>query len=276
MTINYKSIDWYFYRNALLPQVSPHQNISLTHYEEKELLKLTKAYFLRWTSNFDAPEETRFWYIIKDTQEGLETYTSKIRNQIKKGLRLCHIEKTDRDVIINEGYRVYRLAFDHYQTVQKPLDENVFQNSISTLEGTWEFWSVRNDAGTLIAYSQNHILDNICNYSIVKLDPNFLSLYPAYALFYTMNNHYLNTRHLRYVHDGTRNLAHQTNIQNFLCNKFNFRKAYCTLHLAYRTDIAILVKILYPFRRLIKTIPYALFQKLSVLLKHEEIRRTDG
>lgn len=276
MTIEYNAIQWFNYRGTLLPNTPPHHNITLSAQEKKQLLKKSGAYFLRWTTDFDTLQETSFWYIIKDTQEGLETYNSKTRNQIKKGLRLCHVEKITRNVILNEGYEVYRKAFDHYQTVQKQVEQNVFQSALSSLEENWEFWSVRNDSGKLIAYSQNHILDNTCNYSIIKLDPDFLSLYPAYALFFTMNDYYLNTRRMRYVHDGTRSIAHQTNIHNFLCDKFNFRKAYCTLHLAYRPDIAIMVKILYPFRHFIHSISYPLCQKLSVLFKHEEIRRANG
>jgi hypothetical protein len=270
------TIKWKNYQGALIPNTPPHPNITLSPQEQKQLLKKSGAYFLRWTSDFDTPQETSFWYILKDKPEGLETYNSKIRNQIKKGLHLCRVQICTVTLIMNEGYDVYQKAFNHYHTVQQPSDKSSFQKTLLSLKGDWEFWEIRNDAGKLIGYSQNYIADNTCNYSTVKLDPDFLPLYPAYALFYTMNVHYLNERHMRYIHDGSRSLSHETNIQDFLCNKFKFRKAYCKMDIAYRNDIAIVVTLLYPFRHLIKHLHNPLFQKLSVLLRHEEIRKTYG
>lgn len=270
------AVQWFSYNGALLPKTPPHHNIELTKNEQHNLLATYNPYFIRWTSHFDTLDETSFWYILKDSPEELSEYSSKIRNQIKKGLRLCRIEKTDSSTIINEGYVVYKAAFDHYQTLQKPLNREDFQRSLTSLDHAWEFWSIRNDNGKMIGYSQNYIADNTCNYSTVKLHPDFLPLYPAYALFFTMNEHYLNSRKMAYIHDGTRSLAHQSNIQSFLIQKFHFRQAFCHLHVAYRRDIAIVVALLYPFRHLIKRLSNPLFQKISVLLKHEEIRRTDG
>lgn len=269
-------IIWKSYQGVLIPDTQPHHNIELSKNEQHKLLSTYNPYFIRWTSDFDTHHETPFWYIIKDTPEELSRYNSKIRNQIKKGLNLCCVEKIDCHTLIHEGYEVYSSAFDHYQTLQQPLNREHFEKSLSSLDNSWEFWSVRNDAGKLIAYSQNHIVDNICNYSTVKLHPDFLPLYPAYALFFTMNEYYLNIRKMAYVHDGARSLAHQSNIQSFLIQKFHFRKTYCTLHVAYRHDIAIIVMLLYPFRSFITLLSNPLFQKISILLKHEEIRRSDG
>ncbi len=276
MTIEYNAIQWFNYRGTLLPDTPPHHNITLSPQEQKQLLKKSGAYFLRWTSDFDTPQETSFWYIIKDKPEGLETYNSKIRNQIKKGLSLCHVQKCTVSLIMNEGYDVYQKAFEHYHTAQQPSDKSSFKKTLLSLEGNWEFWEVRNDTGALIGYSQNYILDTACNYSTVKLDPEFLPLYPAYALFYTMNLHYLNERHMRYVHDGSRSLAHETNIQDFLCSKFKFRKAYCKMGIAYRNDIALFVKLIYPFKNLFSTMDINIMKKITTLLKHENIRRKDG
>lgn len=274
--IDINNIRWFIYQGALIPDAPPHHNITLSLQEQKQLLKKSYAYFIRWTSNFDIPQETSFWYIIKDKPEGLETYNSKIRNQIKKGLHLCRVQKCTVSLIMNEGYDVYRKAFDHYHTVQQPSDKSNFKKALLSLEGNWEFWEVRNDAGKLIGYSQNYIIDTVCNYSTVKLDPDFLPLYPAYALFYTMNLHYLNECNMRYVHDGSRSLSHETNIQDFLCSKFKFRKAYCKMHIAYRNDISIFVKLIYPFKNLFSKMDIKIMKKITTLLKHEEIRRADG
>jgi len=91
-----------------------------------------------------------------------------------------------------------------------------------------------------------------------------------------MNRYYLNEKNFLYVSDGARSISHQTNIQDFLIEKFKFRKAYCKLNVIYKKDIEILVNTLYPFRELIYKNKNNLFQKLSVLLKQEEIRKSYG
>jgi hypothetical protein len=126
----------------------------------------------------------------------------------------------------------------------------------------------------MIAYSQNFIENNSINYSTIKFDPTYLKLYPSYALFYEMNRYYLNEQKNLYVNDGAKSISHDTNIQEFLEKKFNFRKAYCKLEIVYRFDIKILVSILYPFKQFIFNINNKIFKKLSVLLRHEEIRRS--
>ena len=91
-----------------------------------------------------------------------------------------------------------------------------------------------------------------------------------------MNHYYLEEKNFLYVNDGARSIAHETNIQSFLVEKFKFRKAYCRLNIAYRKDIAIIVKILYPFRKIISTFNFSIANKIVVLLKQEEIRRSFG
>ena len=50
-----------------------------------------------------------------------------------------------------------------------------------------------------------------------------------------------------YVNDGARSISHHTNIQTFLIDKFKFRRAFVKLHIVYRWDIGLAIKILYPF-----------------------------
>lgn len=273
MIIKYNSLQWFSYHGALLPNTPPHHNITLSLQEQKQLLKKSGAYFLRWTSDFDTPTESSFWYIIKDSAPSLEELSANTRSKIRRGLKNCSITLVDKKVIIQEGYEVYIKAFNRYKTFQQPLTQSEFQKNLLSLNTMWEFWSVRNQHGVLIAYSQNYLQNTTCNYSTIKFDPDFLSLYPAYALFFTMNDHYLNIRKMRYIHDGARSIVHHSNIHNFLCNTFKFRKAYCRLHLSYRWDIALLVTLLYPFKPIVTYFYHSITQKLAILLHQETIRR---
>lgn len=266
-------ITWKNYQGALIPDTPPHYNIELSEQEQKQLLKKSGAYFIRWTNNFDIPHKSSFWYIIKDSAASLEELSANTRSKVRRGLKNCTVTLMDKEIISKEGYEVYIKAFERYKTFQKPFTQNEFQKNLLSLDNGWEFWGVRNQKGVLIAYSQNYLQNNTCNYSTIKFDPDYLFLYPSYALFFTMNNYYLNTRQVKYIHDGARSIAHQSNIHDFLCDKFNFRKAYCKLNIVYRSDIALLIILLYPFRALIDYFHLSLLKKLSILLHQESMRR---
>ena len=270
MNIRFKGINWRLYQGTLIPDSPPHIEIYLTREEQKELLKKTKAYFIRWTNEWDKREGC-FWYVIKDEKEDWSKYSSNTRNQIRKGLKYCKIEKVSKEFLAENGYNVYINAFKRYKTFLNPLSRQEFRNAIMYYQD-YDFWGAFYD-GRLVAYSQNLIQENVCNYSVLKIHPEYLKLYPSYALLYEMNRYYLNERNFLYVNDGARSLSHQTNIQSFLISKFKFRKAYCKLNIVYREDIEILVNILFHFRKMIYKIDNNIFQKLSVLLRHEEIRR---
>jgi len=269
----YKNIEWKNYHGVLIPKTAAHIEVNLSNNEQQELLKQSKAYFLRYVSKWDIDVKSGFWYIIKDKNENLEQYKSKIRNQIKKGLKNCLVKKVTKELISRHGYIIYKNAFKNYNTTMPTMDENTFKRNI--LNSTCDFFAVYEmERERIIAYSQNIIENNSINYSTIKFDPAYLKLYPSYALFYEMNRYYLNEQKKLYVNDGAKSISHDTNIQEFLENKFNFRKAYCKLEIVYRFDIKMLVFILYPFKQIIFKINNKIFKKLSVLLRHEEIRRS--
>jgi len=269
----YKNINWINYQGALIPDLPPHIEVNLSKSEQKELLKLSGAYFLRWTNEWDREKVSQFWYVIKDEKEDINIYKSKIRNQIKKGLKNCRVEKVTKEYISENGYEVYYEAFKRYETFLKPMSKENFKKSILNSQSNIDFWGVFVN-NKLVAYSQNKIRGNICEYNVTKFNPNFLKYRPSEALFFEMNKYYLNEKNFLYVSDGARSISHKTNIQDFLISKFRFRKAYCKLNIAYRKDIELLVKILFTFRRIFFSSKNKYFQKLSVLLKHEEIRKS--
>lgn len=269
--IQYKGVNWYFYQGALLPRVPPYREIYLSKEEQRELLKISKALFLRYTNEWDS-DDGEFWYIIKDKKEGLDTYKSKVRNQIKKGLKNCIVKKVDREIIANCGYDVYYESFRSYSTFHKSLSEDSFKKSI--LKSEDDFWAVYNRENILIAYANNFIEDNMCHYNTMKFHPKFLYLYPSYALIYTMNEYYLNQKKYLYVNDGARSIAHSTNIQEFLIQKFGFRKAYSKINIAYRLDIKTVIWLVYPLRGLVQKLKGHIFEKINIILKQEEIRRS--
>jgi len=267
----YKHIEWFYYQGALLPKSPPHKEIILSKKEERELLQKSKALFLRYTKGWDR-EEGRFWYVIKDKFNGFEELSSNTRSKVRRGLKHSIVKKVSNITIAKEGYTVYKEAFRNYVTIKKPLDEERYKQEIYNAKED-DFWAVYCE-GKLIAYSQNRIEEESVNYAIIKFHPQYLKIYPSYALFYTMNQYYLKEKQCLYVNDGARSISHETNIQDFLIDKFKFRKSFVILCIAYRWDIALIIKLLYPFRNIIKKIEVIFLKKISILLYQEEIRRS--
>jgi len=274
--ITHNGIEWINYQGVLIPNVPPHVKINLSKEDAKYLLKKTNTYFVRWTSDWDSQNPTEFWHIIKDGVSSLEELSGNTRHNVRRGLKRSIFERVDANVIMGEGYSVYQKAFDKYDTFIEPLTKEEFSSYILELQKDkkFDFWEARNEQGEMVAYSINKVEDNMCAYKTTKFDPDYLKLYVSEGLFYTMNTYYLNEVGLKYIDDGSRSVSHKTSIQEYFINKFKFRKAYCKLHIEYSFRIKIAVLALFPFRNFIKKVDHPLAQKILVLLKHEEIRRS--
>lgn len=271
--MRFKGIRWYPYQGILLPKTPPHQEIVLSKKEQGELLQKSQTYLLRWISDWDGAK-SEFWYVIKDRFDGLDELSSNTRSKVRRGLKNCSVLKVLPEDIAQDGYEIYVSAMNNYKTNLNIVSEKEFRNNKVNSEN-YDIWAVyEKDTGKMIAYSSNRIQENSCNYTEIKFHPKYLKLYPSYALFYEMNRYYLEEKNFLYVNDGARSIAHETNIQSFLIDKFKFRKAYCRLNIAYRKDIAIIVKVLYPFKTVISKLDFSIANKIVVLLKQEEIRRS--
>lgn len=274
--IVYNGIEWINYQGVLIPNVAPHIKISLSKDDIKYLLTHSNTYFIRWISDWDSPNPTEFWHVIKDGNSSLEELSSNTRHNVRRGLKKCTFKKVKAEIVLREGYEVYRKAFMKYDTFLKPISEEKFKAYIQSLQNykEWDFWEARNDEGKMIAYSLNKLDHKMCAYKTTKFDPDYQKLYSSEGLFYTMNTYYLNEIGVLYIDDGSRSLSHNTSIQDYFINKFKFRKAYCKLHIAYSSRIKLAVNLLFPFKKLISKIKHPSAQKLLVLLRHEEIRRS--
>jgi hypothetical protein len=270
-------VQWQKYRGALLPLSAPHLNIKFNRWPMFLLVLKRSALFVRWTSDWDMSEVTEFWYVIKDSFTPLEKLTSKNRSEINRGLTNCEVKRVDARCMTEQMYLVYKKAFDRYNSHLAPLTWSFFERSIAnaSLDKKVEFWGVFDrSSGKLIGYSSTVINGDMVDYSTAKFDPDFLGNYPSYALFYTMNKVYLVEMGCRYVSDGARNIAHDTNIHEHLIRKHGFRKAYCRLNVVYHPVIWIAVNFLFFFRKNFKNSHLPVLAKMASVLQQEEIRRS--
>lgn len=259
----------------MIPNVSPHFVINPSESEIKKMLKFQSAFFARWTTEFDRKEETEFWYVINDMHLEINDYSVNTRSKIRRGLKKLDVKRITKTKVLEKGYKVYESSFKKYRSFSKPLDKSDFINQICNLDGVREFWGIfLKGTDKLVAYSQNKIFDNCCDYDEIRFNPKYLRLYPSYSLFYIMNSYYLNEKRFKYVNDGARSISHNTNIQQFLIDKFKFRKAYCNLHIVYSLMFGVFMKISFVLRKLIGMIKIGAFKQLSVLLNQEKIKRS--
>ena len=262
---------WRKYNGALVPLTPPHVEVDVHAIKEK--VKRENVFFARWTSDFDCDTETQFWYVINDNSMEIGDYSRNTRSKIRRGLKNCEVRLVNIDEIIQFGFDSYSAAFTKYNTHLRPKSEVTFKKELTELVGDWEFWGIYNNS-IMIGYCQNKVIGDYCDYSTIKFHPDYLNLYPSYALFYSMNQFYLNERKFKYINDGVRSISHDTNIQSFLIDKFKFRKAFCKLNISYHPLIRYLVLVLYPFYSVIRLLRFGPFLKLDILLFQEKIRRS--
>ena len=260
--------EWRKYKGALISNLPPDKDVNLVDIISK--IKSSKSLFARWVTDFDCKEDMPFWYIIKDDSASIGSYSRNTRNQIRKGLKNFEVKQTHKSVIEEYGYDIYVAALSHYKGGQRVLCKDDF---ISSLDDVFQYWGVFNNEGILIGYAQNRVYDNSCDYSIIRIHPRCLKNYPFYALFYKMNQYYIDILKLDYVTDGARSISHKTNIQEFLIQKFRFRKAFCNIHLIYHPLVRPFIFLLFPFRNFLSQIPLALLKKVNVVLFQEKIKR---
>lgn len=264
---------WRRHNGVLIFNLSPHLDNDMSNVGD--LVSNTYAVMARWVTNFDCGIETDYWYIIKDSFNGINEYSYSTRKSIRKGLRKLDVRKISKKTLLNNGYEVYKQAFIAYKTLNKLKDKDLFTREIADLDESWEFWGVfiKEDNCTMVGYSINYIADDYSDFSITKFHPDFLRFRLSDALFFKMTEYYLGSRKLKYITGGSRNISHRTNIQLEYIRKFKFRKAFCKLNIHYNPFFKILVNFLFPFRRLLKLVPINFFRKIVVVLKQESIRR---
>lgn len=259
------------YKGTWINSVPPHKSQRLSDYEMSEVLK-EGGLLIRNTYDFDIKQPTSFWYVIKDSFDGLDELSSNARTKIRKALKTYDIERVSAETMMKVGLPIFNAALQAYKVkarviTQKELDNRIIKEKET---GTFEYWCVfEKESRKAVALSINCVTDNCAEYQTLKAIPEYLkgSTYPYYGLIYEMNRYYLEEKKLKYVNDGARSITEHSNIQPFLIEKFKFRKAYCKLQIKYRWWLGIFIKILYPFRNLIPIL------KVKAILYQEEMRR---
>jgi hypothetical protein len=222
------------------------RDVMLRPSDALEVARALGAWVVWWTSGPAEPQQSDWYAVVCRQFRPLEQVPSGDRRYIRRGLVNCEIRQLDADYVSRHGYPCYIRSFTRYRGVARTLwDEAAFRKyflAARDFADITHFWGAFAD-GRLVALLANDVYEpmEVCGW-MLRLDPEYLKLYPAYALFHTLNQYYLDQKGFQLINDGWRSLVHETEVQTFLVKKFGFERLHRRLEVYYRAPLGALVR----------------------------------
>ena len=258
------------YRKAWRFEDAPHLEDQLKQKEWKSLLK-QGGLMVRNTYNFDCQEETCFWYVIKDHYNGIEELPSRTRNKVRHAFNYFDYQLIPFEMLKEKGFAIIEETYADYPVHDRNMNQEVFSEYLEKCHETlFDYWGIFDkESQQLVGFCTVALWDNCCEYGMTGILSKFKrnGSYPYYGLYQHLNQHYLKDLHYKYVSDSARTITEHSQIQDFLIQNFNFRKAYCQLAVHYQWWMKLIVKMLYPFRKIIP------LQRVKAILNMEAMQR---
>lgn len=279
--MNNNIIGWEYYNHAIIPTTAPHEEPNLDPIKDGSVWNLTssqgeKPLFIRYTTDFDCGKETQFWYIVKDAPFKMEDIDKKYQKSIQRALKRCEVRRIDAVAEFEDIYEVYEAAVNNYQNIDNRVSKEDFREGVK--HDGLDYWGAYDIAtGKMAGWMSCQNNGDWTETISAKYHPELQSyVRPSDAIHYTILTHYLNELGQKFICSGSRSLNHKTNVQDYKIKNWRFRKAFCKLHLVYRKDINIIIKLVYPFRNLLmKFDNITAIHQLNSVLKMEEIARNN-
>lgn len=118
-------------------------------------------------------------------------------------------------------------------------------------------------------------IDNYIDWNEAKFVPDALKNRISDIMEYKIVESYMNESRIKFISSGQRNINHHTNVQEYDIRNFGFRKAYCKMDVIYKMPVLLIIKLGYPFRKILRQFDYiSIVHKVNVLFKLESIRRS--
>lgn len=270
---------WQYYNHAAIPTTAPHEIPDISPITDGSIWKIGGTPLLaRWTTEFDCGYETNWWYVIKDTPLDIMSLKSKRRYEINKGIKNFDVKVIDPSKYQEELYLIQVAAYSAYPKKYRPkVNKDVFINSLANWEKYIVFGAFYRETNEMAGYAFfEQESDKYIDFKVLKTNPKY-EKYSINAALVEKILSYLNSflECSGIICDGARSISHETKFQDYLEKYFEFRKAYCTLHIAYNPRIKWLINIIYPFRKVLKKFDeVGIFHQVNSILKMEELARS--
>lgn len=275
---------WIYYNHALIPCTAPHELPEVDSLNHKETWKRQEgnAVLARWTTDFDCGHETCWWYCICDKPFDIHSLKSKRRNVINNAVKYCTVSICDPLEYENELLELYNEVQNTYAQANRHLsDKSSFHRFLKKLHADREidfYICFLRETNKVAGYAIVKNKPDFAEFQAQKVNPQYERYQVNAALVKAILDHYADKLSAGYyVCDGSRNINHKTNFQEYLEKYFGFRKAYCTLHIRYRGAMKAAVALLYPLRKILKKFDdhKAVHQINGVFLMEEYRRQTN-
>ena len=268
---------WKYYNHAAIPTTAPHEPVNIKPINNGSIWQMGGGTPLlaRWTTDWDCGFETNWWYCIRDGKFSLEELSPSSRKHIRQALKHNSVIRAKiEDSLYDDLYRVYSEATSHYELADNIQEKESFVSGLITREKYVDLFLAYNLENELLAYMTVRPEDGWVEIETAKFGDKALKAQSSNALYYTLLDYYLNEKKVQYVSSGSRSINHQTGTQEYKERVFGYRKAYCHLHIKYRPSVALLVKLVYPFRHVLqKHDSNTRIHQLNSVLKMEEMVR---
>lgn len=210
----------------------------------------------------------------------MASLSSNSRKHIKEAFRKTEVKKIDPVEYVDALYECSHQAFVKYKLASNEASYESFKKECCCAQKeNVEYWAGFDfSSKKLIGFLVVKKYEEWVSILTAKFDSRYLKLRVSDALYANVLEFYLNQNGKKYVSSGTRSISHESNTQEYKESHFGYRKVFCRLNVAYSGVIAIVVKIVYPFRGLIEMIGRKIkkVHLLSAVLKMEELRQLQG
>lgn len=268
---------WKYYNHAMIPTTAPHVTVDTTNVDNGSVFDIKeKPILARWTSDWDCGYETNWWYVIKDTPFDISAIKSKKRYEINRGIKNFIVREIQPTEFQEEIYVVTKAAYQTYPKSYRPhINHETFTDEVKK----WDFYKTYGafsvDDGLLCGYACLGLEDSYIDFCMMKAIPEREKYGLNAAMVYTiLKDHEEFISNGGYICDGARSIQHETAFQDYLESKFEFRKAYCHLHIVYSSKFKLLIHFAYKAKKIFVKMDFIpVVRKMNALIRMEEINR---
>ena len=263
---------WKMYNHAIIPDEAPYAEPN-----KDDICKACrmKGLFVKYTTNFDCNNATDWWYVIKDGNFDLSELKAKHRYEITSGLKNIDVKIINAENYSKELYDVYISATNSYSGFKNSATyENFKAKCDNCKKNEFYYGAFQKSTNILVGYALCVVHDDYVDFQVLKIDPKYLKLKASAAIVYTLLTDYLSKENIKFICDGERSIRHKTHFQDYLEKYFGFRKAYCKLNIIYNSKFYIILKLVFPLRKILDRFSNnAYINNISSMCKIEELLR---